>query len=408
MDDEAEVSGSASEDEESGDEAAGGSNMKDFIDNDDLSDSPKKKQGGSRAKSKRRSRGHLGDSDSDDDDDDFASNTFATLESKQQRAVQQCNGSSDGGIHSFFGYNCNAAVCGTLLGQEEYNAETEIVVEFHDKVKNRPYRFKTPHNVARGCIGNAGVLLASEATKNDPAFLIFRGIPDQGRDSKWEIALQSQSVALAVGHDWCVVASLDRTLRIITGSGFVSALFCIPGDVVMLAARNNMLAVAYHAGEATLAGDQNITVTVYDVYKRRQTSSFPLALSLHAELFWMAFNETGTLLTFDSAGVFRVVSDDFGCAQVPMKLQDEERRVWPVDIDEEELLYTTLRPDQTCPATDTQARPFLKTSPLVTVETQQISKHCSAVFGAIEGKHIKGLALSRGIDTESDAFLKAT
>ena len=152
---------------------------------------------------------------------------------------------------------------GTLLGQEAYNAETDIVVEFHDKVKNRPIRFKTPHNVVRVCLGDAGVLLASDATISDPPALIFRGIPDQGRDSKWEITLQSPSVALAVGDDWSAVASADRALRIITGSGFISALFSVPGDVVMLAARTSMLAVAYHAGEATLSGDQSIVVAVY-------------------------------------------------------------------------------------------------------------------------------------------------
>jgi hypothetical protein len=407
LDDEAEVSGSASDDEKSSSEDVGGDDMKDFIDADEASESPKK--GGSKGKkSKRRLRGTLGDSDSDDADDDFAPESYAPAESKQQLSVQQCNATSDEGIHSIFGYNCHAAVYGTLLGKEEYNAETDIVVEFHDKVKNRPIRFKTPHNVARGCLGDAGVLLASDGTKNDPAFLIFRGIPDQGRDSKWEISLLSPSVALAVGDSWSAIASADRTLRIITASGLVSALFCIPGDVIMLAARNSMLAVAYHAGEATLAGDQNIVVAVYDVFKRRQITVFPLALSTLSELKWMNFNESGTLVTFDSSGVFRVVSQDFGCAQVPMKLEGEDKRVWPVDISDEEIFYVTLRPDQICPTTDTQARPYLKTAPLATVETQQASKQSTSVFSGIEGQYIKGLALSRGVDIESDAFLKAT
>jgi chromosome transmission fidelity protein 4 len=409
IDDEAEVSGSASDDEKSGSDDAGDNDMKDFIDGDEAPDSPKKKQSGSKAKkSKRRLRGTLGDSDSDDVDDDFAQESYAPIESKQQLPFLQCNYSSDEGVHSFFGYNSQAVVSGTLLGREEYNAETDVVVEFHDKVKNRPIRFKTQHNVARGCLGDAGVLLASDGTKNDPAFLIFRGIPDQGRDSKWEMPLQSPSVALAVGDSWSAVASADRTLRIVTGSGLVSALFCIPGDVVMLAARNSMLAVAYHAGEATLAGDQSIVVAVYDVFRRRQITVFPLALSVLSELKWMNFNESGTLFTFDSAGVFRVVSQDFGCAQVPMKLEGEDKRVWPVDVGHEELFYVTLRPDQMGPTTDTQARPYLKTAPLVTVETQQASKQSNAAFSGIEGKFIKGLALSRGVDTESDAYLKAT
>ena len=407
MDDEAELSGAASDDEKRGSDDAG-DDMKDFIDADETSDSPKKKQSGAKGKhSKRRLRDNLGDSDSDVLDD-FAQDAYAPVQSKQQFPIQQCNASSDEGIHSFFGYNSKAAVYGTLVGKEVYNAETDIVVEFHDKVKNRPIRFKTPHNVVRGCLGDAGVLLASDATNTDPPALIFRGIPDQGRDSKWEITLQSSSVALAVGDDWCAVASADRSLRVITGSGFVSALFSVPGDVVMLAARTSMLAVAYHAGEATLAGDQNIAVAVYDVFKRRQITLFPLALSPLSELSWMIFNETGTLFTFDSTGVFRVVSQDFGCAQVPMKLEAEDKRVWPVDIEDEEIFYIALRPDQSYPTTDTQARPYLKTSPLKTVETQQASKQSSALFAGMEGKHIKGLALNRGVDTESDEYLKTT
>jgi hypothetical protein len=407
LDDEAEVSGSASDDEKSGSDDAGDDGMKDFI--DETSHSPKKNHGGRKGKhSKRRLHGNLGDSDSDDIDDNLSRDAYAPAVSKQQPHVQQCNATSDEGIHSIFGYNHKAAVFGTLLGKEDYNAETDIVVEFHDKVKNRPIRFKTPHNVARGCLGDAGVLLASDGTKNDPARLVFRGIPDQGRDSKWEMALQSASVALAVGDDWSAVASEDRTLRIITGSGLVSALFCTPGNVVMLAARNSMLAVAYHAGEASVEGDQNIVVAVYDVFKRRQITVVPLALSVLTHLSWMTFNESGTLFTFDSAGVFRVVSEDFGCAQVPMRLEAEDKRVWPVDIADEEIFYVTLRPDQMCPTTDTQARPYLKTSPLTTVATQQASKQSSAAFAEIEGQHIRGLALSRGVDTTSDAYLKAT
>jgi hypothetical protein len=412
LDLEAEVSGSASEDEKSGSDDVGDDDMKEFIDADESPDSPKQKQGATKRKqSKRRLHSNVGLSDSDDVDDDFAPDAYPVFESKMQDPVQPCNCSSDGGIHSFFGYNHKAAVYGTLSGREEYNAETDVVVEFHDKVKNRPIRFKTPHNVVRGCLGEAGVLLAV----NDPACIIFRGIPDQGRDSKWEISLQSTSVALAVGDSWSAVACADRTLRIITSSGLVSALFCIPGDVVMLTARNSTLAVAYHAGEATLAGNQSIVVAVYDVFKRRQITVFPLALSALAQLMWMAFNDSGTLFTFDSAGVFRVVSQDFGCAQVPMKLEAGEKRVWPVDLEDEEIFYIALRPDQSCPTTDTQARPYLKTSPLVTEETQQASKQSSAKqeqqirsFADIEGKLIRGLALSRGVDTESDAYLRST
>jgi chromosome transmission fidelity protein 4 len=410
MDLEAEVSGSASDDEKSGSDDVGDDDMKDFI--DESTDSPKQKQGATKRKqSKRRLHSNVGLSDSDDVDDDFAPDAYPVFESKMQDPVQPCNCSSDAGIHSFFGYNHKAAVYGTLSGREEYNAETDIVVEFHDKVKNRPIRFKTPHNVVRGCLGEAGVLLAV----NDPACVIFRGIPDQGRDSKWEISLQSTSVALAVGDSWSAVACVDRTLRIITSSGLVSALFCIPGDVVMLTARNSMLAVAYHAGEATLAGNQSIVVAVYDVFKRRQITAFPLALSSLAHLMWMAFNDSGSLFTFDSAGVFRVVSQDFGCAQVPMKLEADDKRVWPVDIEDEEIFYMALRPDQSCPTTDSQARPYLKTSQLVTEETQQAGKQSSAkqeqqirLFADFEGKLIRGLALSRGVDTESDAYLRST
>jgi hypothetical protein len=412
IDDEAEVSGSASEDERSGSEDAG-DDMKDSIDEifhaNETSDSAQKKPSGTKGKrSKRRLHGNLGDNDSDAAVDNFSPEAYAPAISKQQPRVQQCNCSSDEGIHSIFGFDRRASVRGTLSGKEEYNAETDIVVEFHDKVKNRPIRFKTPHRIVRGCLGDAGVILASDRTKNDPPFLSFRGIRDQGRESKWEMALESGSVALAVGDSWSAVAFEDRTLRIITASGLVSAFFCIPGDVVMLAARNSMLAVAYHAGEATFEGDQNIVVTVYDVFKRRQIISFPLALSILAHLSWMAFDDNGTLFTFDSSGVFRVVSEDFGCAQVPMKLEAEEKRVWPVDIADEEIFYVHLRSDQMCPTTDTQASPYIKTSPLITIETQLTSKQSSAAFNSNEGNFIKGMALSRGVDTESDAFLKAT
>ena len=412
IDDEAEVSGSASEDERSGSEDAG-DDMKDSIDEifhaNETSDSAQKKPSGTKGKrSKRRLHGNLGDNDSDAAVDNFSPEAYAPAISKQQPRVQQCNCSSDEGIHSIFGFDRRASVRGTLSGKEEYNAETDIVVEFHDKLKNRPIRFKTPQRIVRGCLGDAGVILASDRTKNDPPFLSFRGIRDQGRESKWEMALESGSVALAVGDSWSAVAFEDRTLRIITASGLVSAFFCIPGDVVMLAARNSMLAVAYHAGEATFEGDQNIVVTVYDVFKRRQIISFPLALSILAHLSWMAFDDNGTLFTFDSSGVFRVVSEDFGCAQVPMKLEAEEKRVWPVDIADEEIFYVHLRSDQMCPTTDTQASPYIKTSPLITIETQLTSKQSSAAFNSNEGNFIKGMALSRGVDTESDAFLKAT
>ena len=71
--------------------------------------------------------------------------------------------------------------------------------------------------------------------------------------------------------------------------------FRLEGAPVALAARGHQLAVAWHGGPPSLAGDQALAFTLYDVAEQQRSGGGALPLSPGATLAWCASSEASII-----------------------------------------------------------------------------------------------------------------
>jgi hypothetical protein len=74
----------------------------------------------------------------------------------------------------------------------------------------------------------------------------------------------------------------------------------VPGPVVSLAARGDLMAVVWHGPPSPLPASQSLMFAVYDANHRTLLQEGPLIISPRSNLTWLAFTEEDLLATFDS------------------------------------------------------------------------------------------------------------
>jgi len=85
-----------------------------------------------------------------------------------------------------------------------------------------------------------------------------------------------------------------------TLAGLQVAVNMVPGPVVALAARGDLMAVVWHGPPSPLSGSQSLAFAVYDANQRTLHQEGALVISSRSTLTWLAFTEEDLLATFDS------------------------------------------------------------------------------------------------------------
>jgi chromosome transmission fidelity protein 4 len=117
-------------------------------------------------------------------------------------------------------------------------------------------------------------------------------------------------------------ATSANLLRLYSPAGRQLATLTLPGAPIALAARGHALLAVHAAGpacwEAGAAGGQRLGFAVFDVPRQAAASSGPLPLGRGAALAWAGFTDEGLPAAFDSAGVMRVRTPEWGGAWAPV------------------------------------------------------------------------------------------
>lgn len=85
-----------------------------------------------------------------------------------------------------------------------------------------------------------------------------------------------------------------------TSSGLQLSVTSIPGRIVALAAHENMVALAWHAGMPTQDGGQSLAYSVYRVDVQGLMQAGTLSVSPKTSLAWFGFSEEGMLASYDT------------------------------------------------------------------------------------------------------------
>lgn len=134
------------------------------------------------------------------------------------------------------------------------------------------------------------------------------------------------AVAVAIGEGWVAAATDRQMLRFIRTSGVQDAVMAVPGQVVSLAGRGALCAVAYHRTNPT-GNKQHINVDLYCYTtiapnsSNRMSTSLPqllktvdVPLRAGAHLQWFDFAANGMLLVHDTTGTMYTLQPGYNWA----------------------------------------------------------------------------------------------
>jgi chromosome transmission fidelity protein 4 len=294
---------------------------------------------------------------------------FSVMDLPQpQPAVQSGATSMDAG-RRYLAYTSLGAI--TLRSEPDHNT---VEVAFHDtaRVRRRVPLLTDFFGFTLGALGERGAFYASPASSDAPSTLVYRPFDAWAPNSDWSLGLPEgeEAECIAAGTTFAAVVTNTRMLRLFTAAGMQSGVVSLPGAAVAMAARGGKLAVAWHAGPPTPLGDQSIMLGEYTVQDQRLLRQRSVSLSPGATVAWMGYTEEGMLAVYDSEGVLRVLSPEFGGCWVPVFSAAAERRggehfwVFAVSIKRAEVqcIVCANTPEPAVPSGS--ARPVVTAAPL--------------------------------------------
>jgi len=215
----------------------------------------------------------------------------------------------------------------TLRTESDHNI---VEVSFHDTAEHRR---RIPllndfYGFTMGSLGSKGALYASPSSEHAPSTVVYRPFESWSSNAEWTIGLKEgeEAVSIAAGDSFCVIATNSRLVRVLTASGLQTKIFSVPGNIVSVFAQSDAFGVVYHMTTPSPQGDQILAVKTFSFSQGSQIANLEVALSPGSILSWVGYTDEQALAIYDSEGVLRMFSPDFGGSWVPIFDSAVERK----------------------------------------------------------------------------------
>ncbi|GJP74483.1 hypothetical protein CLOP_g5056 [Closterium sp. NIES-67] len=272
----------------------------------------------------------------------------------------------------------------TRMDAESDTAHVEV--DFHDTsaAVTRVPALTDYYGCTMGVLGKRGYALASPARSKQPSTVLFRPFTSWAPSSDWSVRLPAgeEVTAISVGRKWVAAATSRHYLRVFSDTGLQRAIVSLDGPVVAMAGQGAFLAVAFHAAGPHPDGHQAMHLLLLDMHSSCLRLRTPIALSPCASLAWLGFSSISsdpsaplhttvpTVATYDSQGVVRILSPDFGGCWMPIfsasaSATSESHRLWMVGLDLREQAIFFIVCTNANPQPSVFPRPVLSEMPLV-------------------------------------------
>jgi len=235
---------------------------------------------------------------------------------------------------------------GTITARDE-SSHFAIEISFHDISRNRIIKLVDRNNSTMADLGENGAVFASKIKASILSTILYHPIESWGSNAKWSIQLPAEEEvdAICLGETIVAAATNRSFLRLFTFSGVQYHLFSLHGPIVSMAAFKRQVAVIYHGGMPFL-GNQNLQLLLLDTSKRSIIHQGPVAIASYSTLRWLGFSPSGILVVHDSAGVVRMLLDDWKQWTPVQILQPNE---WVFGVSDQYLHCVSLKDDEQSP-----------------------------------------------------------
>ncbi|KAL9243328.1 hypothetical protein vseg_017229 [Gypsophila vaccaria] len=259
--------------------------------------------------------------------------------SKMQEPFQSGATPVQPGTKSFLCYNLLGSI--TTMQNDGYS---HIEIDFHDTSQGPRVPAMTDYfGFTMASLNENGSILANPR-KGDKTLstLMYRPFSSWANNSEWSMRFEDEEVkAVALGQGWVAAATSAHFLRIFTEGGLQRYIISLDGPVVTAAGYKDELAVVTHSSQSLPSNDQMIEFKVFNISNGTQPLKGRLPLSPGSSLTWFGFSEEGQLASYDSKGVLRVHSDQFGGSWLPLfsasKVKKADENYWVVGLNAEKL-----------------------------------------------------------------------
>lgn len=188
--------------------------------------------------------------------------------------------------------------------------EDSIDVEFHDATFHHGIHINNHLKHTMASLSDAALALACDT----PSKLVCITFKTSG-SREWSVSMPDTEEILCVctSSKLVAVATDTRYLRIFSVIGTQREVIAIPGPVVTVAAHQEQVMVAYHAG-ASATEDQNIHLMILDCFGYNvKCKEIRIPLTPNSKLTWLGYSEAGSPVIYDSFGVLKLYRHKSNC-----------------------------------------------------------------------------------------------
>ncbi|XP_023762447.1 protein ENHANCER OF LHP1 1 [Lactuca sativa] len=314
---------------------------------------------------RKRLRNFKYDEDSDDDVNDMS--LLPKVESNKKRSTADVANMKNGkgtqtGVVAITGPKMQEAfqpgvtpvqfgkrrfLCYNMLGSittMEHDGYSHIEIDFHDTGRGPRVPAMTDYfGFTMASLNENGSVFANPC-KGDKnmSTLMYRPFRSWANNSEWSMRFEEEEVkAVALGTSWVAAVTSLNFLRIYTDGGLQRHVVSLDGPVVTASGFGDELAVVTHSSPSLPSNEQMLEFRVLNVPNGRQSIRGKLALTPGSILTWFGFSEEGQLTSFDSMGVLRVFSNQYGGSWFPLfsasKLKKKDESYWVVGLNKTNL-----------------------------------------------------------------------
>ncbi|XP_028763635.1 WD repeat and HMG-box DNA-binding protein 1 [Neltuma alba] len=248
-------------------------------------------------------------------------------------------------------------LCYTMLGSIttiEHDGYFHIEIDFHDTGSSPRVPSMTDHfGFTMAALNENGSVFANPCKgENNMSTLMYRPFSSWASNSEWSMRFEGEEVkVVALGTAWVAAATSFNYLRIFTDGGLQRNIISLDGPVVTASGFKDKLAVVTHASGCVSSDNQVLEFRVFNIPNETQLLKGCLPLTPGSSLTWFGFSEDGQLSSYDSKGVLRVFTSQYGGSWLPLFSANKEKdeNYWVVGLNASKLFCVICKKPDTFP-----------------------------------------------------------
>ncbi|KFK33844.1 hypothetical protein AALP_AA5G067300 [Arabis alpina] len=264
----------------------------------------------------------------------IAKRIAASTKHKMQKPFQPGATPLEPGTRTFLCYNMLG--CITTI---EHEGNSRIETDFHDTGRGpRVSSMSDIYGFTMASINESGCVFANPCKgEKNMSVLMYRPFSSWGGNSEWTMRFEGEEVkVVANGSGWVAAVTSLNLLHIFSEGGLQKHILSLDGPVVTAVGCKDQLAVVTHVSDCLPSNEQVMEFRVFNISRMTQHLKGRVALTPGSRLRWIGFSEEGSFSSYDSEGVLRVFTSQYGGSWIPVfstsREKKQEENYWVVGL----------------------------------------------------------------------------